>query len=486
MGTFSATFLGHQGWLLRSQRVTWLVDPLLREGFGDAHALGYQVYPPRVLDLEALPEVDAVFLTHEHDDHFDIPSLALLDRTIPIFLSARSSSAARSILDTMGFEVVGLEPGVLVEQGDLELVAFAGDHLASNLGDEWDALPISVRHRGGDGSFFSMVDVALTQRHVVWARAHVRSPGLVTWSNNTIDLSHMAPFVHDGSDATPRSVQAMRSSHDMIVRAWGQPVATLVCAGGFAFTGERAWLNERIFAVDTGALCDEMSRAYEGARFDAPTPGQTFWMENGRLARVEESTAFLRALPREEWPARKRAARGPLPDYGPATGRRSFSAQEREELESALRSFAATLVGGVTFKSLHSLLSAEVRGRRLALVFALRHDGPEGRLVFEYEPSSCSFRPVATADPEGSYLAGLSCWATDLLAILRGELGPIAIQFGRATLWNALPGRFRFDVFDDLYRASHPLRRPEAFLRIYERLWRMIPATPAVIRAHRT
>jgi len=485
MGSFGVTFLGHQGWLLQSRTTAWLIDPLLREGFGDAHALDYRVYPPRILDLDRFPEVSAVFLTHEHDDHFDIPSLATLDRATPIFLSARSSCAARQILETMGFVVVPLEPGVVVEQGDLELVPFVGNHLASSLGDEWDALPISVRQKDGEGAFFSMVDVTLTPRHVAWARAHVKAPGLVTWSNNTLDLSHMAPYLPEDRDATPRSVLALRSAHDMIVAGWGCPAATLVCAGGFAFTGERAWLNERVFSVDADAMCGEMARACAPGRFVAATPGQTFSMEGGSLVRVDEASAFLRPAPREEWPPRRRAAGRVIPDYAPATGQRSCSLQERQELEAALDAFAATLVGGVTFKSLHSLLSAELPGRRLTLAFAVRHDGSADRLVFAYEPSSCSFSAVASKEPERSYLAGLSCWASDLLAVLRGELGPIAIQFGRATLWNALPRRFRFDIFDDLYRTSHPLRRPEAFLRTYEALWKAASATPVVLRTAR-
>jgi hypothetical protein len=271
----------------------------------------------------------------------------------------------------------------------------------------------------------------------------------------------------------------------MIVQVWGRPAATLVCAGGFAFIGERAWLNEKIFAVDTDAMCEEMSRVYEGDRFVATIPGQTFWMEKGKLVRVDEMTPFLRSAPPEEWPARTRAERGSVPDYAPATGRRSCSSQERGELDAALREFAGTLVGGVTFKSLHSLLSSEVPGRHLTFAFALRHEGSDERLVFEYEPSSCSFRSTASPDPERDYLAGLSCWASDLLAVLQGKLGPIAIQFGRATLWNAHPRRFRFDIFDDLYRASHPLRRPQSFLRTYEESWKKASATPAVIRAHR-
>jgi len=85
-------------------------------------------------------------------------------------------------------------------------------------------------------------------------------------------------------------------------------------------------------------------------------------------------------------------------------------------------------------------------------------------------------------DPERSHVAGITCWASDLLAVLEGELGPIALTFGRARLWNALPERFGFDVFGALYGVSHPLRRPKETLATYERLWRRSAAVvPSVM-----
>ena len=172
----STTFLGHQGWLFQSKSSCFLVDPLLCEEFGQAHALEYRVYPPRVFSFEHFPKVDGVVLTHEHDDHFDIPSLARLERTIPIFLSSRSSTAAQQILREMGFTVHPLVPGKSVRFGDLEFTPFCGAHTSISNGDEWDTLPFFVRDVGGSGNFFSMVDITLTEQHLKWARAKDSQP----------------------------------------------------------------------------------------------------------------------------------------------------------------------------------------------------------------------------------------------------------------------------------------------------------------------
>ena len=93
----------------------------------------------------------------------------------------------------------------------------------------------------------------------------------------------------------------------------------------------------------------------------------------------------------------------------------------------------------------------------------------EPALAYEYVPRACAFHRT-DADVRRTHLAGLECWASDLDAVIAGELGPIALTYGRSSLWNALPTRLHFDLFSDLYRVSHPLRRPAATLRVYERL----------------
>ena len=456
--TFTTTFLGHQGWMFRSEATTILVDPLLREDFGTAHALDYRVWPPR--EWGELPPIDAVVLSHEHDDHFDIPSLAKIDRKIPVHLSARSSSAARAILAKMGFRVSPIAPGVKLEIGELDVLPFTGDHIHTNCGEEWDTLPFAIRHRAGAGSLFSLVDIPITAQHIEWARAAMSRPGLVTWTNNSLDWSHMTDWLAPRAEATQQTFIKMGAGHKLITTTWGTPAAMLMCAGGFSFTGERAWLNQRAFCVDNDAVCKAMTGVYRKEKFVATRPGQTFVMKANRLERVEDRTPFLWTADPATWPSRVKAA-GEVKDFAPATGRHALAAGELDELRGRLDAFAGELVGGAVFKGLCSLLVSE--HPRPTFSFVVR-DG-DARVVFEYAPQECKF-----VDGDGETLAGLECWAADLLAVMRGALGPIGLSFGRARLWNKLPKRFRFAIFDELNRISHPLRRPDASLATYERI----------------
>ena len=473
----STTFLGHQGWLFQSKTSCFLVDPLLCEEFGHAQALDYRVYPPRVFTFEHFPKIDGVVLTHEHDDHFDIPSLARLERTIPIFLSSHSSTAAREILREMGFTVHPLVPGQDVRFGDLELTPFCGEHISINNSDEWDTLPFFVRDVGGSGNFFSMVDITLTEQHLKWARAKDSRPVVVSWTNNLLDWSHTTDFLDERKNATQDSFVKMGVDRKVIIGAWGTPAAMLICAGGFAFYGERTWLNRRVFCVDNPAVCQMMSKLYPKEQFHATRPGQTFLMEGHRLKRVFDDTPFLSTAPPETWPPRGtmpgKAETSDIVDYAPATGRREMDSGENALLEQRLQEFAGSLVGGSIFRGLHSLMHDQAKGRVPTFALALRDGSGDERRVYEYVPSACAFVPghQDTADPEHTYLAGMECWGSDLLAILNGDLGPTAISFGRARLWNALRDRFFFDLIGELHCFNHPLRRPAEYLRTYERLW---------------
>ena len=200
-----------------------------------------------------------------------------------------------------------------------------------------------------------------------------------------------------------------------------------------------------------------MTKLYRKEKFFSGVPGQTFHMQAGKLKSVDTMRAVPHATPpRESWPSRAKQDVA-IPDYEPATGRRDAGDLELG-CALALDAFAGSLVGGPLFRNLCSLLATECGDRAPTFVFALR-DGT-ARHVFEYAPTSCAFVP--TSKPDSAYLAGIECWASDLAAVFAGELGPIALTFGRARLWNALPARFTFDIFPELHRVRCPLRQPAA------------------------
>jgi hypothetical protein len=190
---------------------------------------------------------------------------------------------------------------------------------------------------------------------------------------------------------------------------------------------------------------------------------------------MPSSQRFIEALPRERWPDRTHAGDGArLTDYAPACGRRSLPAAEREALLHELTDFARHLYASAVFGQLCSLPTTPIDGRQPALGLCLRTD--EGPLGLRYDPCGCRFVPHEGEDPVAELMSGIECWAADLLALLRGHLGPTALCYaGRLRVWNADARRLHLSPHE-LWTFAHPLRRPAAAAVLYRRLLDAEPA----------
>jgi hypothetical protein len=479
---FEATFLGHQGWLFSSGDACIAVDPILTEDFCDAGRVG-RMFPPREFVFSRFPRLNAVVITHEHNDHFAIPTLHRMDRGIPIHLSMRSSVGARGVLEEMGFAVTLLSPGARVTAGSLELHAFSPDHTASDNYDEWDVLPYVVRDRGGHGNFFTHVDVEPSERADQAMRSVAGFPGLWGCTNNATNWS----FTKAGAlrkEPPPDSLALatlFMQQYSALRHRWGAPAGVLCCGGGLSFAGDRCWLNRNVFMASSERAFAAISAVVPDQFTLVPRPGQTVHMAAGKIVRITNETDYLRPAPRPDWPSRNFEGDVSLMEhYAPACGRRAFDPEDLPELVRELDGFAQYLYGSGVFRALYSCDDREVGARRPTFVLALLADS--GAYVFEYNPQACCFVLTASRDPVNDYLSGMELWATDFLAVSRGELGSSAIPFGRARVWNAAPDRCLLS-FREFCMYFHPLRRPGAFLNLYRRLWRAQPAMEPLVRA---
>jgi hypothetical protein len=114
------TALGHSGLWVEAAGERILIDPILRDGPFARGLLA--IDPPRRLHPAKLPRPTALAFTHAHTDHFDPPSLARLDRGIPVI--APPDAALRAQLLALGFrDVRTLAPGRALALGALRLEA---------------------------------------------------------------------------------------------------------------------------------------------------------------------------------------------------------------------------------------------------------------------------------------------------------------------------------------------------------------------------
>jgi hypothetical protein len=373
--------------------------------------------------MSQFPAVDAVIVTHEHEDHFHIPSLNLVDRRIPIVLSGGSSVAAREILAEMGFHVRLWSPGECLGMSSLELHSFAPDHVHMANGDEWDAFGFLVRDKEEDGCFFTNVDVLPSDSMLDEVRMHCQRPG-----DLLVFRDEQMYWTSDPEIQTFDSIDPVRST------------------------------------ISSEAMDVLLQR-----RSLLLTPGQSIAVRGGQLCRVDPSTPFLRCPPSSEWPPRPDWRFSPASAmYEPACKRWNLTDAEMDELGEELNRFAEYLYGGTIFRSLYSLSVQDTKGKRPTLIFLLMADEDNSYICFEYEPSRCKFRSVTTSHPEAEYVCGVECWGTDLLALFQGDFEPRILAQGHSRQW-ASQGLVPDLFLQAIFPFFHPLRRPVTCLRGYRK-----------------
>jgi len=445
---FRVTFFGHQGWMLSSGATNLLVDPIIEPDFGCVPQARFEVLPRRAFDRAAFPPIDAVFFTHEHEDHFDVRSLNRLSRAMPVYLSDRSSSAAFAILGEMGFDVRPWTPGVAVTIGDLSLLGFAGDHVAHDDLEEWDTLAFMAMDAHGAGTFFTNVDVGVSQ-------AMVRS---------VQQLAVEYARKHSGAAGSP-SVRLLLS-RDSVMDFGTLQENPPPSMGSPRYIRDPA---EAERCLRSGGI--------------TPLPGQTVAMSRNDVALVEPERPFLRALAGSDAP--ERPVWFSMPEAEPfatACGATELTAADLRELDAHLQDLARSLYGSSFFRWLMSLDGARLPSPRRGLALRLLF-GPEGvARLWSYDPCGCAFvEEPSDGDARASHRTGLTCWASDLLAVFRGECDVRALGLGHLRAWGT--DRRPLDVFlRVLVVYFHPLRHPGPRLRLYRAMWATVRDEPAWIR----
>ncbi|QXH47817.1 MBL fold metallo-hydrolase [Pseudomonas xanthosomatis] len=122
-----AVFIGHQTWLVEHGSTRILIDPLLCEDFGLVDEYRIEIYPPRTVDAAALSDVDLIFLSHEHSDHFDIQSLNLLPRSARFVVGATIVEPVKQCIRDLGFTLTQVNDTEPMRVGDVNLRFYPAD-----------------------------------------------------------------------------------------------------------------------------------------------------------------------------------------------------------------------------------------------------------------------------------------------------------------------------------------------------------------------
>jgi L-ascorbate metabolism protein UlaG (beta-lactamase superfamily) len=232
--------LGHASLLVRTARTSVLFDPLL---FPTHHEGLYEIAPGRELDLELLPEISAVVISHRHFDHFDVPSIAALPRAMPMVVPPDDIVVAT--VHELGFEnVLVAETMTPVVLDDLQLLPTPA---SNDIPENGYVISDGVR------AVWNVVDTSPASRDIAGVRRLFPR----------LDLA-IAPWqplldadVSRGSTAFPQAAYARLLEN--VIEIDADTVALGAC--GFRATARFAWLNHLVFPVTPERFTADLLRA---------------------------------------------------------------------------------------------------------------------------------------------------------------------------------------------------------------------------------
>lgn len=293
------TFLGHQTWLVSHDSSTVLIDPILEDGFGAEDINGIEIFPPRTVDLESMPKPDAIILTHEHSDHFNIPSINALSRDTKIIVGTMMIESVVECLENLGFSVIRQLPNTSFQLGNLEFTLYSAAPDTVLWESRVHQIYVHPVNKAED-SIFIAVDALISEKFQADISNEYKAvPLLVALSNNAQitpkgvfgSLDNLL-FDYDSSDKT--GVIGLDILYELLIDYLAQMPQIeniLICGNGFMKDYDNLGAFPFSDQKKLAAIAQKLSR---NVNVFGPYPGDSYFLSNGVLQEQTVSWIQLR------------------------------------------------------------------------------------------------------------------------------------------------------------------------------------------------
>jgi UDP-MurNAc hydroxylase len=277
------TCLGHAMWLCEAAGLRLLFDPLL----GPEHHCGvFETVPRRRVHAEAL-RPDFVLVSHQHPDHFDVPSLHRLAQLDPDAVVVTPDALVAWAARTLGFRTVHELPAG-------REVALDGVRLVStpSLGpNEWGMVIAA------DGATtWNQVDAVL--RNPVHVR-QVLDAALPAVDAERVELAivRWQPMLEIAAVLGRRTAFPHASYADLLAQAAAIGATAVVPgANGAAHVEAFRWLDRFVFPVSEARFLRDVERASPGTAALPMTVGGRYHVMPGEVTLDPTGSAELVTL----------------------------------------------------------------------------------------------------------------------------------------------------------------------------------------------
>ena len=163
-----ATWLGHSTVLLEIDGARVLTDPVWGPRASPVSFAGPKRFAPVPIPISALPALDAVFISHDHYDHLDQPSIRELARLDVPFYTSLGVGAHLEAWGVPAARITELDwwQSVRLPRSDVTLTAAPAQHFSGRgIGSRNPTLWSSLAVRGPTRSVFFSGDTGLTDEY---------------------------------------------------------------------------------------------------------------------------------------------------------------------------------------------------------------------------------------------------------------------------------------------------------------------------------
>jgi L-ascorbate metabolism protein UlaG (beta-lactamase superfamily) len=268
-------FIGHASLLIEADDVTILMDPI----FWDPHYEGTAVMcPAREVAIERLPPYSVIAISHRHLDHFDVRTLASLDRRCHVLIPDRDALLAGAIA-RLGFaRCQPLADGASVTFGRTTVTT-----TPSRAGVREFGLIV----RDSTGTLWNQVDSQVTGP--MTAR--------LTDTHGPFDvvLATWQPLLEgealtNGTTSFPFATYFKMLANVQLAR----PRAVVPHACGFKYIGDGAWLNRFVFPATREMFARDVTRLAPGVRLLPGHPGDVLEIAGAEVTSRTAASPFVR------------------------------------------------------------------------------------------------------------------------------------------------------------------------------------------------
>jgi UDP-MurNAc hydroxylase len=268
------TLLGHATVLVELDGATCLMDPVLGDPFEEGTVVSC---PKRTIDVDRLPPVDILVISHRHPDHFDLPSLARIDRGVDAICPA--------------------DPLIVYALKELGFHAVHPVHpMAPVLGDGFELFPTRSEltsipefgcvFRDRTATFWNQVDTPLSSETIAAIRRRYASPDLLF----AMYASQNFEFFESLSTTFPADTH--RRNLQAVVEV--SPRVAVPASAGFRFCGAHDWLNAFLFPISRQRFVRDLHALAPEIATVIMNPGDAVELDGGRVEHRPDASPAAR------------------------------------------------------------------------------------------------------------------------------------------------------------------------------------------------